>query len=116
MPTGSEDSLCSAGRRDADGCETLEPEDAESAAASSQNAECEDLELTVCVCLTALGTHCSAQWGRSLSTNAGSMPDSTVIYSFLPALLAHYAAACTSSCSLCALSYLSSLHPDSLMQ
>lgn len=48
VPSGSEDSLCSVGRKDAGGCETPEPEDAESTAASSQNAECEDLELTVC--------------------------------------------------------------------
>jgi len=47
VPAVSEGYLCSMGRGDAGGCEATEPEDTGSAAASSQNAECEDLELTM---------------------------------------------------------------------
>lgn len=49
VPPGSDISLCSKGKGDAGGCETPVPEDAESATAPSQNTECEDLELTMCL-------------------------------------------------------------------
>lgn len=42
----------------------------------------------------------TVQWGRSCSIKATFLPDSTVIYSFPPAIPAHCAAVCAGSCSL----------------
>lgn len=75
VPAGSEGSLCSLGRRDAGGCGTPEPAHTESAMDSSQNAEREDLEVTTCL----------SSWYSLLGT---AVPDGTVIYSFLPVMLA----------------------------
>lgn len=59
VPAGCKDSLASVGGRDSCTCESPQPEDAQSAMASSLNVVCGDQELTPC--LKALSSHCSAQ-------------------------------------------------------